>query len=96
MLKTLIYEAIHRNTEAIVIIDPKGDLAREVAKFIDHNLPSRKDKLVYISPFDFPGYTPIVNPLRLPPVPPTDYERMVDISTREIVATLQNICKPPR
>lgn len=91
MLKTLIYEAIHRNTEAIVIIDPKGDLAREVAKFIDHNLPNRKDKLVYISPFDFAGYTPIINPLRLPPVPPVDYERMVDISTREIVATLQNI-----
>jgi hypothetical protein len=91
MLKTLIYEAIHRNTEAIIIVDPKGDLARETAKFIDHTLPNRKDKLVYVSPFDFAGFTPIINPLRLPPVPPNDYERMVDISTREIVATLQNI-----
>lgn len=74
-----------------MVIDPKGDLARETARFTDHNLPERKEKLVYISPFDFAGFTPVINPLQLPPVSPADYERMVDISTREIVYTLHNI-----
>ncbi len=91
MIKTLIRENILKDKAAIVILDPKGDLSRDVAKFIDHTLPHRKEKLVYLSPFDFTGYTPVINPFQLPPHDPKEYEIMVRLTSQELERTLDNI-----
>lgn len=91
MLKVLIWETITKNKAAVVVLDPKGDLAFEVAQFVDHTLPHRQDKLVYLSPFDFPGSTFVINPFQLSPVSAEEYEEMVDITTKELTRTLQSI-----
>jgi hypothetical protein len=47
--------------------------------------------LVYLSPFDFEGMTPVINPLQLPPHDPKDYETLVRLTTLELERTLDNI-----
>jgi len=91
MIKTLIWENIKKDNAAIVILDPKGDLSRDVAKFVEHTLPHRQDKLVYVSPFDFVGLSPVLNPLQLPPHDKEDYEKLVYLTTQELERTLHNI-----
>jgi uncharacterized protein DUF87/type IV secretory system conjugative DNA transfer VirD4/TraG family protein len=91
LLKNLIWEQIKSERAAVVLLDPKGDLSRDVSRFADHCLPHRKDKLVYVSPFDFDGQTPVINPLQLLPHEPGEHETLVRLTTQELERTLDNI-----
>lgn len=66
LLKSLIVQDIKTNLNAIVVIDPNGDFAKQVAKFKQNADPSRAGKLVYIDPFLSPPLTPVINPFDLP------------------------------
>lgn len=66
-------------------------MSRDVSRFIDHTLPHRRDKLVYLSPFDFDGMTPVINPFQLPPHHPHEHELLVRLTTQELERTLDNI-----
>ena len=66
LLKSLIVQDIKTNLNAIVVIDPNGDFAKQVAKFKQNAEPSRAGKLVYIDPFLSPPLTPVINPFDLP------------------------------
>lgn len=66
LLKSLIVQDIKTNLNAIVVIDPNGDFAKQVAKFKQNAEPSRAGKLVYIDPFLAPPLTPVINPFDLP------------------------------
>lgn len=91
MLKKLIWEQIREDKAAIVILDPKGDLSREVSCFTDHLKANRRKKLVYLSPFDVVGQSPVINPLQLPAHSPDEYETLVRLCTQELERTLDNI-----
>lgn len=66
VLKSWIGEDINDNDAAIIVIDPDGDLAKEVVRFKENAQPFRKDKLVYIDPFLDHRRTPVINPFDLP------------------------------
>lgn len=63
-IKAILYNYLATNTgTGIVLIDPHGDMAEQVAKW-----PELQDgkRLVYIDPSLSPGKTPIFNPLDIP------------------------------
>jgi DNA helicase HerA-like ATPase len=69
LLKSLIVQDIETNINAIIVIDPNGDFAKQVAKFKQNADPSRAGKLVYIDPFLCSPLTPVINPFDLPNKP---------------------------
>lgn len=63
-LKAIIFHYLTRNTApALVLIDPHGDVAEQVAHW-----PELADgqRLVYVDPALAPGKTPVFNPLDIP------------------------------
>ena len=59
-MKTLIHHYLTANTEpAVVVMDPHGDFARDVARF---EVNQTNDRLVYISPGSFNGHHVSFNP----------------------------------
>lgn len=64
VLKAIMYHYLARHTfPALVLIDPHGDVAEQVAHW-----PELSDgkRLVYIDPALSPGMTPVFNPLDIP------------------------------
>lgn len=62
-IKTLVHHYLTANTKtALVVIDPHGKLAREIANFRENR---SNDRLVYIKPDLREGITPTLNPLEL-------------------------------
>ncbi len=91
IMKKMIWEAIQKNDSAVIVIDPKGDLAEQVARFKEFSTPAGRDRLVYLNPTAFVGYSPIINPLELHNIPSDRQEQFIDRATEEIGGTLQNI-----
>lgn len=91
IMKKMIWEAIQKNDSAVIVIDPKGDLAEQVARFKEFSTPAGHDRLVYLNPTAFIGYSPIINPLELHNIPSDRQEQFIDRATEEIGGTLQNI-----
>lgn len=63
LLKTIIHSYVQQDQCGIVILDPHGDLAYEIARWKEF---SGNDKLVLIDPSLSPGKTPCLNPVQLP------------------------------
>lgn len=65
LLKLLFYrltkESHEKQSRSLMLLDPHGDLAKEVKNL--HFFDS--DRLVYIDPYFENGYTPIINPFEL-------------------------------
>lgn len=60
MLKTLIHHYITKDTDtALIVIDPHGDFAGQVAQFQENE---HNDRLVFLSPDFKQGFTPVLNP----------------------------------
>jgi type IV secretory pathway TraG/TraD family ATPase VirD4 len=68
----------------VVIIDPHGDFAEEVAKFRENR---DSDRLIFIDPYLSPGYAPTVNPLYLRDRSPQN----VDITAQALVDAFKQI-----
>lgn len=63
VLKNLIYHDIESGEKSVIVIDPHGDLADDVARFAI-NFPG--DRLVFLDPRLTPGMTPCFNPFDIP------------------------------
>mgnify|MGYP000173704884 CR=1 FL=1 len=63
MLKTLIHHYVTTNTDtALVVIDPHGDFATQVAQFQEN---AQSDRVIFLSPDFKKGYTPVLNPFEM-------------------------------
>lgn len=83
LIKTLIYGELQDNkkpSRSIILIDPHGDVAEEIARFREFSTPEGRDRLVYIDPTLKRGFSPSINPFRLDKV--TD--ESVAIMTQEL------------
>ncbi|MBL4746987.1 MAG: hypothetical protein JKY08_11565 [Flavobacteriaceae bacterium] len=52
-------------TGSIIVIDPHGDMAEEIAKFKEFEQTKFANRLVYIDPTLKTGYSPSINPFEL-------------------------------
>jgi ABC-type oligopeptide transport system ATPase subunit len=87
LLKVLIWQYILKDNKGLVVIDPNGDFAEQVAKF-NENYPShRRKKLVYIDPYLSKPHTPILNPFQIPDMS----EYGIDLATQELAHTFEQI-----
>ena len=65
LLKLLVYGYLRKPGSAtVVVIDPHGDLAEEIARFKEHR---KSDRLIYIDPYldGIGGRMPTINPFEL-------------------------------
>ena len=89
LIKTLIHHYLTKNKKtAIILIDPHGDIAEQVAHFKEN---AEDDRLVYIDPFLSPQYTPSLNPFILPykDTPPA----VVDLIAEELYLVFKSVLK---
>jgi type IV secretory pathway TraG/TraD family ATPase VirD4 len=89
LLKTLIHHYLHPSTNtALILIDPHGDIAEQVAQFKENVSNGR---LVYIDPFLSPDHSPVLNPFQLPykQTPPA----IIDLITEELYLVFRDILK---
>lgn len=88
LMKLMIhyYLTEYKNT-SLVILEPEGDLALQVAQFKE-NVDS--DRIVYIDPLLDPDFTPVINPFVLPE---GLNEYAIDRVAQEIYAIFQEILK---
>ena len=85
LIKVLIYNYIQQNgLNGIILLDPHGDLAEEIAKLKD-NFQSKR--LVYFDPFLNPDHTPVINPFDLPDHSP----EAVEVATNELIAVFRSV-----
>lgn len=87
LMKILIQQYILRDTTGIVVIEPNGDFAEQIAKFKENLSPDRRKKLIYIDPHLDPLHTPIINPFDINGTS----EDSIDKATQELASTLQTI-----
>jgi type IV secretory pathway TraG/TraD family ATPase VirD4 len=80
LLKYLVRELINQNDSAVIVIDPNGDMAEQIAQFKENVSPQREDKLIYFDPTMFAGHTQVLNPFD---IDKTD-NHLVDITTQEL------------
>lgn len=64
-LKTLIWQHIIYGKTAMVVLDPNGDFAEQVAKFKDNLIPFRKKRHCLHRPNPFQRYFPSSKPIGL-------------------------------
>lgn len=87
-IKVIVHHYVARHKTAVVVIEPHGDLAQQIAQWQDFR--EDPDRLVYIDPaIDTAQYTPIFNPLDIP-----DSERTplsVNSTAIEIVEVFREI-----
>lgn len=87
-IKVLIHHYVARYKTAVVVIEPHGDLAQQVAQWREFR--DDPERLVYIDPaLDIENITPIFNPLDIP-----DSERvplLVNKAAKEIVEVFKEI-----
>ena len=88
VMKTLIHHYLTRNIDtALVLIDPHGKFAREVAQFQEN---AHNDRLMFIAPTLEKGYTPVFNPFDIPEgSTPED----IDVLSQELLSAFQEILK---
>jgi hypothetical protein len=87
-LKVLIAETIAEGSHAVVVVDPHGDLATEVAR-LDVNRGT--DRLVFLDPRLFPGMCPGFNPFDIPNELRTP--EAVDLAAENLVETFGEMLK---
>lgn len=100
LLKVLIHSYILLNIEllaknnnsytSIVLIEPHGDLAEEVAKFKENAQSNPNfENLIYISPYLDKNYIPSINPFELKEEDKT--EQNIDILSQELTRVFEEI-----
>lgn len=64
----MMWQHIIYDYTAMIVFDPNGDVAEQVAKFKEHASGLRSQKLIYIEPSLSTTDFPVINPLDLPNV----------------------------
>lgn len=88
LLKRLIRVCSRNEDASIVVVDPAGTLAREVAQFPEF-ADAWAERLIYLDPSLAPDRTPVFNPLDIA----DRNETAVHIATEEIVRTFEELLK---
>lgn len=66
LLKSFVKDDIIKNEDGIIIIDPNGDFAEQIARFKQNYNPERLHKTIYIDPTLSDYLIPVINPFELP------------------------------
>lgn len=86
-IKVIVHHYLTRNTSsALVILDPHGDFAEQVARFWENTTNGR---LVYIDPALSQKHTPVFNPFEIKDRSPM----AIDVATQELVSVFREIMK---
>jgi len=86
-VKVLIHSYVQHSCRVpVIVIDPAGDLVREVAQWKEH---IGSDRVVYIDPYLAAGFTPTINPFQLSDT--SDWSK--DIAAQQIVSVFQELIK---
>jgi len=84
-IKTLVHHYLTKNTKtALVVIDPHGKLAREIAKFKEN---ANSKRLVYIKPDLRAGIAPTLNPLELK----RKTDEAITVQTEEVISVFREL-----
>lgn len=86
--KILAHSYTTSRRSAVVVLDPHGECAAQIAKWREH---LTSDRLVYIDPLLRRGYTPTLNPLQLS----DSSEKAKQIAAQEIMQAFQELIKGP-
>ena len=89
LLKLLVYGYIRKPGSAtVVVIDPHGDLAEEIARFKEHR---KSDRLIYIDPYldGSGGRMPTINPFDLRDTGP----QSIDIAAQSMLEAFKQILR---
>ncbi len=67
MIKLLVYRELIKPEpkEAVILLDPHGDMAQEIAQFNEFSHTKYDNRLVFIDPSLKQGYSPSINPFQL-------------------------------
>jgi hypothetical protein len=85
LMKTIIHESIIKNNSAVIVIDPKGDLANQIAQWEIFKEKPHRERLVYFDPYLLPFYSPVINPFQLfKNVPADKVEQVIEVMTNEL------------
>ena len=91
--QTNILEAFNKpafkKDKSIIVIDPHGDLAEQIAKWKEFKEVENYKNLVYIDPFLDKEYTPILNPFDIK----DKSEETIDILAQELTKVFQELIK---
>jgi len=86
LLKRLIQVCVKGKQSSVVVIDPAGDMAREVAQFPEFQ-NQFAHRLIYVDPTIRDGFIPVFNPLDLKDTS----DENVHLATEELVATFKEL-----
>jgi hypothetical protein len=89
LLKSILYDKITQNRSAIVVLDPNGDFAKDIATFRHLN---EQDRLVYIDPVAFTDAMPIFNPFE---IADTSLDS-IDVSAQTLTQSIRESVKEGR
>lgn len=80
----MVLDKINRKKSTVILIDPKGDLAEQIAKLYANH---QSDRLIYFNPslFADEDIYPILNPFDIP----KKDEKAIELATDTIVETLE-------
>ena len=76
---------------AIVVLDPNGDFAEQVAKFKDNTILYRKKDIVYIDPTLSTDIFPVINPLDLPNLSTETLDKVVQQMHKTLMQSFKEL-----
>ena len=85
LLKSFIWQHIVQQQTGLIILDPNGDFAEQVAKFQEFAKPEFRERLVYFDPYLSSSHVPVINPFELPEDAP---EEAIDLAVQQIYKML--------
>lgn len=88
-LKILIYSIMKKKKSSIVIIEPHGDLSKQVAMWKEFGNEKNKERLIYIDPFLKDGFTPSINPFYLK----DKSEGNISTLTQQLIIAFESLMK---
>lgn len=75
LMKMMIYDRLQRAKSAVIVIDPKGDLSRQVARWREN--ARNPENLVLFDPELFSDLRPVINPLDIEDKSPINVQRAI-------------------
>ncbi|MGL1955846.1 MAG: DUF87 domain-containing protein [Colwellia sp.] len=90
-MKQLIYSEIcsRKPKNAIVLLDPHGDMSKEIARFKEFTKPKISDRLVYLDPSLSSNSYPSINPFQFVGT----HDDSINLMTQEIIRILNVLLK---
>lgn len=71
--------------EAVILLDPHGDMAQEIGQFNEFSQVKYANRLVYIDPNLKLGYSPSINPFQLE----DKTEKNIALMTQELLSIIK-------